>query len=87
MLTKNYIFGITIEFLMNLSNPDRKCYVSACREPKKRRRHATLDSGPTLIGTTRFYKCDDGFINVGDLDITCMADATWSKIKFKCVRK
>ena len=46
-----------------------------------------MEPGDTLIGTTRFYKCDEGFINVGDLDITCMPDARWSKRKFKCLRE
>lgn len=66
------------------SAPDLKCI--PCGETPLMQ-YATCGGGDFLLGSKRSYVCDAGYLLVGNPEIQCLPDATWSAPDFKCTRK
>ncbi|KAK3591864.1 hypothetical protein CHS0354_005067 [Potamilus streckersoni] len=74
--------------------PTTTCQVNAewskpafeCRDCGEcpRMESAVVNNGLSLLGTSRSYNCLPGYAMVGENNIVCNPDATWSQPKFIC---
>ena len=64
------------------SAPDFKC-IPCGKTPNVE--NGICGGGDYKLGSRRIFSCKPGYFAVGNPDITCLADATWSVPNFKCI--